>query len=210
MRKPFLIALPLLLLLAGCGGGENNNARTSTPTPAATEAEASRAHDLEGYSQGVIDYYGEPHEHAGDTSGNVEAEYHQPPKPAKAGMGETITLTGTNIGVRMEVTVTGVERVADDLVAVKLRMNNTGITVYEAPLEHATVTYPGGEPQGVALDASAECSNGFDEVLRIDTARRRTGCLLFPADGDAVPERFQLALEVVPVEAGGIWNLSAR
>jgi hypothetical protein len=199
MRKLFLIAL---LVLAGCGGSEN--AQTSTPTPAA--AEAPPAHDLEGYSAGVIDYYGAPHEHAGET-GNVEAEYHQPPKPAEAGMGETITLTGTNIGVRMEVTVTGVERVDDRLVAVKLRLDNTGITVYEAPLEHATVTYPGGEPQGVALDATAECSNGFDEVLRLDTARSRDGCLLFEADGDALPERFQLALEVVPVEAGGIWNL---
>jgi hypothetical protein len=204
-----LLKIALLLLLAGCGGSDDN-AHTSTPTPAATEAEASPEHDLAGYSQGVIDYYGERHEHADDDSGNVEAEYHQPPMPAEAGMGETITLTGTNIGVRMEVTVTGVEPVSDDLVAVMLRMHNTGITVYEETLEHATVTYPGGEPQGVALDATAECSNNFDEVLRIDTARRRNGCLLFPASGDAMPERFQLALEFVPVEAGGIWTLSSR
>ena len=42
---------------------------------------------------------------------------------------------------------------------------------------------------------------------RMDVDRRRTGCLLFPASDDALPERFQLALESVPVEAGGIWNL---
>ena len=41
-------------------------------------------------------------------------------------MGETITLTGTNIGVRMRVTVTGVERV-DSWQAVDLELESTGI-----------------------------------------------------------------------------------
>ena len=37
---------------------------------------------------------------------DVEEEYHQPPKPASADLGETITLTGNNIGVRLRVTPT--------------------------------------------------------------------------------------------------------
>jgi hypothetical protein len=201
MRR--LLVIACLLLLAGCGGDDDPPRATATPT---ASAEAEAEHELEGYSQGVRDYYGTPHEHADSEAGNVEAEYHQPPMPAEAGLGETITLTGTNIGVRMEVTVTDVERVGDN-VAVHLHMENTGITVYESPLENAAVTYGDGEPQGVDLDASAECSNNFDEVLRIDTARQRDGCLLFPASGDELPDRFQLALESVPTEAGGIWNL---
>jgi len=201
MRK--LIVIAFLLVLAGCGGHDDPPRPTATPT---ASAEPEAEHELEGYSQGVRDYYGEAHEHADGETGDIEAEYHQPPKPAEAGLGETITLTGTNIGVRMEVTVTDVERAGDN-VAVHLHMENTGITVYEAPLEHASVTYGGGGPQPVDLDASAECSNNFDEVLRIDTARQRDGCLLFPASGDELPDRFQLALESVPTEAGGIWNL---
>ena len=39
------------------------------------------------------------------------------------------------------------------------------------------------------------------------SCRSRKGCLLFPRSGDKLPERFQLALEVVPTDAGGIWNL---
>jgi hypothetical protein len=202
MRKLILLSA-VLALLAGCGGSSDDPPSASTPTPAATEEET---HDLEGYSQGVKDYYGGAHEHA---EGDVEAEYHQPPKPAEAGLGETITLTGTNIGVRFDVTVTEVEPASDDLMAVSLKMLSTGITIYDSPLDHATVTYPGGEPVGVAAGESAECSNGFDEPLRIEVGDEISGCLLFPTSGDDLPERFQLALEVVPVEAGGIWNLSS-
>ena len=76
---------------------------------------------------------------------DVEAEYHQPPQPAEAGLGETITLTGTNIGVRLRVTVTGVKRVGDHQ-AVELGLENTGITNYEGEFTHAAVTYGDGEP----------------------------------------------------------------
>jgi hypothetical protein len=46
------------------------------------------------------------------------------------------------------------------------------------------------------------------ETLRLDVARKTSGCLLFEARGSERPERFQLALEIVPTEAGGIWNLA--
>ena len=39
------------------------------------------------------------------------------------------------------------------------------------------------------------------------SAPPRSGCLLFPAKGSEMPSRFQLALETVPVDVGGIWNL---
>ena len=46
-----------------------------------------------------------------------------------------------------------------------------------------------------------------EDPWRNDVGRTKTGCLLFPAHGDMLPERFQLALEIVPTTAGGIWNL---
>ena len=82
------------------------------------------------------------------------------------------------------------------------------ITVYEAPINRADLTYVGGETVGVAEGARAACSNTFDDVVRIDVARTKRGCLLFPRSGSADPGRFRLALESVPVEAGGIWNLT--
>jgi hypothetical protein len=201
-----LFAVLALAFLAGCGSDKQAEP-TPTPTPEQARAEDP---DLSGYSQGVKDYYVEIHtEPTGDAETDVEIEYHQPPRPAEAGLGESITLTGTNIGIRQKVTVTKVDR-AGDHTAVHLKLENTGITVYEAPLRNATVTYADGDPVGVEEGATAPCSKGMDEhTWRNDVGRTKTGCLLFPAHGELPPERFQLALEVVPASAGGIWNLGA-
>jgi hypothetical protein len=207
MRKLYVL-IALTVLLAGCGDDKDD-----TPPAAATAAPTEAAErpvdpDLAGYSQGVIDYYVEVHnEPTGDEDTDIETEYHQPPKPAEAGLGETITLTGTNIGVRLKVTVTAVERV-DQYLAVRLKLANDGIAVYEAPLQNAALTLAGGETKPVVTGARATCTRNFDpELLRLDVGRSRSGCLLFEADDRAQPERFQLALEIVPTTAGGIWNL---
>ena len=99
--------------------------------------------------------------------------------------------------------MTAVKPVDDDLMAVHLKLENTGITVYERPLEQAAITYPGEDPTPLDKDASAECSN-FD---RHPAHRRRPlpqWVLAVPAVRRRMPERLQLALEVVPTEAGGI------
>ena len=211
MRSLFAVAVLALSMLAGCGSSEKRAEPTPTATPTATPApERAEDPDLAGYSQGVKDYYVEIHnEPTGDAETDVEIEYHQPPRPAEAGLGESITLTGTNIGIRQKVTVTKVDRVGD-YTAVHLKLENTGITVYEAPLRNASVTYADGDPVGVEEGATAKCSKGMDEdTWRNDVGRTKTGCLLFPSHGELPPERFQLALEIVPTTAGGSWNLGA-
>jgi hypothetical protein len=195
MRKLMFVALAVLAV-AGCGG-------QGSPKATATA-------DDGGYSQAVKDYYGDadahPETEAGTTEA-VEAEYHQPPKPAQAGLGETITLTGTNIGVRLRVTVTGVKRVGDHQ-AVELALESTGITNYQGEFANAAVTYSDGKPRPLAKGANAPCSNTLDlPNVNIPVGSKTTGCLLFPASGSETPQRFQLALELVPTEAGGIWNL---
>ena len=201
MRK-LLASVALALAFGACG----DNDRANTPTPTATAAEAD---PLEGYSQGVKDFYGgDVHPETEDgTIEDVEAEYHQPPKPAEAGVGETITLTGSNIGVRMRVTVTGVKRVSS-YQAVELELESTGITNYDGPISSAALTYGDREPQPLVEGATASCSGdlGVPSIF-IPTGGKASGCLLFPPSESGEPERFQLALEAVPVTAGGIWNL---
>ena len=138
-------------LLVGCGDKQEE-----APAPSPAQAEATPDPDLEGYSEGVKKYYGEVHSSPRATRhADVEAEYHQPPKPAEAALGETITLTGTNIGIRQRVTVTAVDDLGE-YTAVRLKLENTGITVYEAPLRNAALTFADGEPQPPAHGREGE------------------------------------------------------
>jgi hypothetical protein len=202
------------LLLAGCG---DKQAETTRTPPSATPAQEldEHGHDLglaekeplDSYSQGVRDYYGDEVAvgKTGDQEMDIEIEYHQPPRPAEAAVGDTITLTGTNIGVRLAVTVSKVEDLGDKT-AVDLRLENTGIAVHDDAFRAAAVTYADGTTAKVAAE-KAKCSHGFDGVVRLDVSFKTRGCLVFPKSGDAEPESFRLALENVPVTAGGIWNL---
>ena len=165
------------------------------------------------HSAAVRKYYGDSHAHS--TDGDVEAEYHQPPRPAQAGLGDTITLTGSNIGVRARVTVTGVDGAVSvsrpaspgkRYVAVKLRLRSTGIAVLEGEQREALVRYQGGAAP-VVVGVKAVCSNGFDGTVRIGDQAPMKGCLLFELPRSARPRELQFALETVPVEVGGRWRL---
>lgn len=206
----------LAVLLAGCGENKVENAEpvTSTMTP---EAHSEQSHDalkanakkesLRGYSKGVQDFYGvdaitQP---VGDEHIDIEIEYHQPPRPGETDLGKPIALTGTNIGVRLVATVKQVHTVGE-YTAVDLGLENTGIAVHDDALRNATLTYDDGQTEPVKA-TKVSCSKGFEDVVRIDVSFKAAGCLVFPKSGDAKPERFQLSLENVPVEAGGIWDL---
>lgn len=202
----------LAALAAGCGSNDDAEPDAATPTPAASPDSAAQQGLPTGYEAAVRAYYGD-HSHADE--GDVEAEYHQPPKPATGEVGDTITLTGSNIGVRARVTVTGVkdnveasEPPSDGTryVAVDLRLRSTGITILEGQLANAELTYRGGRAQAVD-GVEAECSNGFEDEVRIEVGRSARGCLLFEVPSGRKPQQLQLALELVPVEVGGIWRL---
>jgi hypothetical protein len=164
---------------------------------------------LAGYSEGVRKYYdGAQLDAADDPNADAEVQYFQPPMPAETGVGDAITLTGSNIGVRMRVTVSGAHTVrvkGKPYTAVDVKLENTGITVYQGELRQAEMTFGDGKTHRVAA-AGAACSNGLNRDFYIDVSGSRQGCLLFAQEGDAT--RLQLALETVPADAGGIWDLS--
>ena len=209
----------LAALLAGCGSGDPqpraSNGPTATPTPPpAPEPEAEHGFQ-KGHSKAVRRYYGHEHDEA-EAHGSIEAEYHRPPHPATGGTGDTITLTATNIGVRIRVTLEGLaDPVAaarpprDGLrhVGVRLRLRSTGIAILEDDLDNALLTYGDGRRTRAITGVKAECSNGFHRIVRLDVSRRARGCVLFAVPAAARPRQFQLGLEQVPAVAGGRWRL---
>ena len=222
MRKfTGLIGVIAAVLIAGCGSNDSEkSAAKSAPEAAATpEATATPTPTPEpfekGHSRAVRRFYGGGEAPVPPWS-DVEAEYHQPPRPATGGIGDTITLTGTNIGVRLRTTVTGLvdparatesPRPGMRYVGVQLRLRSTGIAVHDSPLESARLRYAGGAAKPV-LGVEAGCSNGFDgTTVRIDDEGPARGCVLFEVPEDAEPREFVLALETVPPAAGGRWRL---
>jgi hypothetical protein len=180
-----LIAIAALVaVVCGCGSKEKDQASAAAaPTP-------------------------EPTFWEGDT--DVEEEYHQPPKPASGGVGDTITMTGSNIGVRLRVTVTGlVDRTGPGgrYLGVKLRLRNTGIAVFEGELRQGVVKFANGRRARIAFGVTAPCSNGFQRHMRFENPDRVKGCVLFRRPAGAGPRTMRLALESNPVSEGGLWRL---
>ena len=186
--------------LAGCGFSGDDD-----PAPAAAPAFSEREHQA-----AVRDFYGtvraEYDPQADEFGGATEEQFHQPPDPLQAAVGDAITLTGTNLGVRMRVKVLGVDTLDGGRAAVRLELANDGIAIFESELTAAEL-HAGGRKVPVDAGERAGCSNGFDEPLRLDVGDRAGGCLVFDVPEGASPSDFLLALEQVPAEAGGRWRL---
>jgi hypothetical protein len=216
MLKLLGAIVALAALVGGCGSSDPAPSAATpepTPTPTPTAAPEVEKHVFErGHSKAVREYYRHSPGHAHD---NVEAEYHQPPKPATGGIGDTITLTGINIGVRARVRLVGLvdpvtasrpPKPGTRFVGAELQLRTTGITILEDVLDNAQLSYRGGRARAVTR-VKAECSNGFQKLVRIDVARNKRGCVVFEVPAGKRPRQFQLALEQVPAEAGGRWVL---
>jgi hypothetical protein len=221
MRKFTSLIGVLAVLMAGCGSNDSEKsaakpAAEATAPPEATATPTPTPKPFEkGHSRAVREFYG-----GGEAPvppwADVEAEYHQPPRPATGGIGDTITLTGTNIGVRLRTTVAGLVDPAQTsesprpgmrYVGVPLRLRSTGIAVHDGPIQNARLRYAGGVAEPV-LGVEAGCSNGFEgTAVRIDDSAPARGCVLFEVPEDAEPREFVLALETVPPAAGGRWRL---
>ena len=221
MRKFTGLIGVLAVLTAGCGSNESERSAAqpapepepAEATPAATPAPTAEPFE-KGHSRAVRRFYG-----GGDApvppGADIEAEYHQPPRPATGAIGDTITLTGTNVGVRLRTTVTGLvepaktsqpPRAGKRFVGVGLRLRSTGMAIHESALQSARLRYAGGAAKP-ALGVKAPCSHGFDGTVRLDVGLQARGCLLFELPENADPRELALALETVPAAAGGRWRL---
>jgi len=210
----------LAAIVAGCDSSDRAPSAAPSaatpepiPTPEATPAAAERHKFEKGHSRAVREYY---RHDAGPAHDNIEAEYHKPPKPATGGIGDTITLTGTNIGVRVRVKLTGLvdpagaspaPRAGTRYVAAKLRLRSTGITILEDDFRNALLSHDGGRRVPASAGVKAGCSNGFHDFLRLEVGRGTRGCLLFQVPEGKRPRQLQLALEQIPAGAGGRWIL---
>jgi hypothetical protein len=223
MRKSTGLIGVLAVLMTGRGSNDAEKSAakaaaeaTATPETTATATPTPTPQPFEkGHSRAVRRFYGGGAAPVPPWAG-VEAEYHQPPRPATGEIGDTITLTGTNIGVRLRTTVAGLVdpvRATESpgsgmrYVGVRLRLRSTGIAVHDSPLENARLRYAGGAAKPL-LGVEAGCSNGFDgATVRIDDSAPARGCVLFELPENAEPREFVLALETVPPAAGGRWRL---
>jgi hypothetical protein len=215
MRKSMVVIAVAGVLVAGCGSNDSSPSTSSSASEPAAATPTPTAEPFEkGHTRAVREFYGGG-EAPVPPGADVEAEYHQPPRPATGAIGDTITLTGTNIGVRLDTTVAGLvdpaeasspPQAGDRYVGVELRLASTGIAIHDSPLESARLRYDGGAAKPV-LGVAADCSHTFDGTVRIDVGAKASGCLLFQVPEGAEPRELVLALEQVPFAAGGRWSL---
>jgi hypothetical protein len=216
MRKLCGTIAVLAAVAGGCGSDEP---APSAGTPAANEAAPEPAATVQGFepghSEAVREFYGGDEGVPADPNSDVEAEFHQPPRPAVGGIGDTITLTGLNIGVRIDVTLTRLVDPAETArpprrgmryVGVALRMVSTGGANHESRLVSARLRY-GGRAAEPVFGVEAKCSRGFDGVVVVEVGRRARGCLLLQVPERARLREFTLALEQLAAAVGGRWRL---
>ena len=155
----------------------------------------------------------EPERDAEEFGGATEEEFHQPPVPLQAAVGDAITLTGTNLGVRLRVTVLGVEdpgrgrRDGTRRVAVRLALANDGIAVFESHADRRRAAWRAIARCPSPTASAPAARTASTRPLRLDVGNRARGCLVFDVPAGVRASDLLLALEQVPAEAGGRWRL---
>lgn len=140
-------------------------------------------------------------------------------KPHKAGIGDSITLKGTQ-GETVKVKVL---RVLDPApaggfdtpssgkryVGVEIQLTNTGGKTYkDSPSNGATMIYGADRQADATLLTGGPCSSdGFASDARIAPGSKRRGCIPFEIGKSAKAKTFQFALDSGFSDQGGEWQL---
>ncbi|AYV31417.1 hypothetical protein EES41_32270 [Streptomyces sp. ADI95-16] len=134
---------------------------------------------------------------------------------ARGGSGETVPLSGGLPGERLDVTLVRVVDPAsaapddaDRLVAVQLRLENTGSAVYkDSPASCAHLLDTAGR-RFAGLNASVPAGPAFPETVTLDPGGTTAGFVTFRLPKDAGLAAVQFALNGGLAEDVGQWSLS--
>jgi hypothetical protein len=140
-----------------------------------------------------------------------------PAASPKAGLGDSITLKGSD--TKMRVTVT---KVVDPLpapefqepdhgkryVGVYVKLRNVGSTTYDdSPSNGATLITSGDEQADSTLLEGGDCSSDFASSAKISPGSQEQGCIAFQIKRSKRPRRFQFGLDSGFGPQTGEWSL---
>ncbi|MFG2874895.1 hypothetical protein ACGFYU_07765 [Streptomyces sp. NPDC048337] len=142
------------------------------------------------------------------------------PAAAAAGSGETISLSGNEPGQRLDVTLVRVvdpatpadpEGPAPDtstrLVAVRLRLENTGTAVYkDSPAPSAHLLDASGQ-RFAGLNTATTAGDSFPDTVMLSPGGTAEGHVTFRLPEHAVPAAVQFALNGGLADDVGHWSL---
>ena len=190
------------VLVAGCGSGDSPpSASTTTPEPAAATPTPTPAHaDRRAASRRAtrapcVEYYGGGEAPVPTRLGR---RGRVPPAaaPGDRRIGDTITLTGTNIGVRLDTTVTGsstpLETAQSPRAGQSLcrRRPAAGQHRHRHPRQPARERAPALRPAVQPSPSSASrrtARTASTGIVRIEVGPQARGCLLFEVPESAAP-----------------------
>ncbi|MFD9411140.1 DUF4352 domain-containing protein [Streptomyces sp. NPDC059989] len=139
---------------------------------------------------------------------------------APGGSGETVSLSGTEPGQRLDVTLVRVVDPADPagpegpapdastrLVAVQLRLENTGTAVYkDSPAPAAHLLDTSGQ-RFTGLNTATTAGDSFPDTVTLSPGGAADGHVTFRLPEDSVPAAVQFALNGGLADDVGQWSL---
>lgn len=193
MKTPLIAVCAAVLVVSGCASTESSTKDTpDAATPTATKA---------------------------SKSGGAKPKATATPKPEKAGIGDSITLSGFE-GLKMRVKVL---RLRDPIqggeyeqpasgrryIGVEIQMTNVSNKTYkDSPGNGATVIYGDDRQATATLMIGGACrSDAFASDTRIASGAKRRGCIAFEIPKSRKAKLFQFALESGFADEGGEWQL---
>jgi hypothetical protein len=167
---------------------------------------------------GTTDTKSTPDQSTGASTTATAEAVAQRPKPRVAGIGDTLTLEGSE-GLKMRVTllkvidpVTAGEFEAPGgnkrLVGIRIAMENISETQYDdSPSNGSVLIYGDDEQADATILAGGECSSSFASQAKIAPGARRQGCIPFEVPKGDKLKQFQFTLDSGFGPQAGEWSL---